>query len=783
MKIRTFIFLTVIVLGLFPLFVLVALNLPKTIDRLEYAAELETQARSQVDFAKLNARIRCLKKSLLHSATLPSTLEVVSHGGDTKALAVLFGNWFSLDEPISGFALFDASGRETLGSFRSQGRLVVRESMEERLSGPFLQDSLGLKGNEIFVGLVDEKSDPLRLTGRDKYTLILLSAVREAGKPAAGVIMMRVDMSTFLENFKNSLWVTENGTYLKGCQLDGQGRKIYAGVSDIGDCNAFAEFPGLKSEGGKGDPLILKDKALNKIAWMPLIFHAEKQAVMWVGTVVDESTIESWKFSLMLNVVVVICMMSLLVFFTANWITVRIDAIQKDLLVGLDDIINNEKRIVFDWRGPLEIKSLGADLTSFANRYTDTCEARTVAEAALRESEDKFRNLTASALDGIILMDQEGNVTYWNEAAATIFGFTSAEALGHSMHQLIDVRREGESKIVQGLEGEKLIGDFAHTVDLVAKNRSGSEVQVELSLSSTRIRKKWHAIWIVRDVTERKRSEKQARKQQEQLQHADKMISLGLLVSGVAHEINNPNSIALLNLPVLARAWESVKPILDEFYQETGDFSVAGVDYTVMRQQLPRVCAELEESAARIRQIVVDLKDYARAETSGHMVQVDMNDVVQSGVRLTMNSIHRATKRFTATYGEGLPQALGNRQRLVQVVINLIQNSCEALGESGRDIAVVTRYSRETDGVEIVIRDGGGGIAPDVLNKVTDPFFTTKRNMGGTGLGLSVSAGIVKEHNGMIHFASILNQGTEVIVSLPALREKVTEAVSSQDVS
>ncbi|MBW6519806.1 MAG: PAS domain S-box protein [Desulfoarculaceae bacterium] len=771
MKLRCFIFLTVIVLGLVPVFILVALNLPKTLDRLEHAAELETQARSQVDFAKLNARIRCLKKSLLHSATLPATLEVINHTGDKKALAALLVSWFVLDEPISEFFLFDASGREALGMSRSQGKLVVGEAGKEILTGHFLQESLGLKGNEIFVGLVDEQSDPLGLTGRDEYTLVLLSAVRELGTPAAGVIMMRVDMSTFLENFKNALWVTEDGVYLKGSQSVLQGGKIFEGVGGIDDCNAFEEFPGLKMEGLKGEPLILKDKNHNKFAWMPLIFHAEKQAVMWVGSAVDESAMKSWKFSLMFNVLVVIFLMSLLVFFTANWITGRIDTIQKDLLVGLDDIINNEKRVVFDWRGPVELRSLGADLTSFANRYTDTREAGMVAEAALRESEDKFRNLTASALDGIILMDQEGNVAYWNEAAATIFGFTSVEALGSPVHQLIDARREGESQIVQGLKGDNIVGDCAHTVEVAARNSNGSEVLVELSLSSTRIRNKWHAIWIVRDVTERKKNEEQARKQQQQLQHADKMISLGLLVSGVAHEINNPNSIALLNLPVLERAWESVKPILDEFYQENGDFIVAGVDYTVMRQQLPRVCSELAESAARIRQIVVDLKDYARVETSGQQVRVDMNEVVQSGVRLTMNSIHRATKSFTALYDEDLPEVLGNRQRLVQVVINLIQNSCEALGVSGRALTVITRYNREVDGVEIVIRDEGSGIAPDVLNKVTDPFFTTKRNMGGTGLGLSVSAGIVKEHNGMIRFVSVLDQGTEVIVSLPALSE------------
>ncbi|MFH2123336.1 MAG: PAS domain S-box protein [Pseudomonadota bacterium] len=771
MKIRSLIFLIVIFLGLVPLFIMVALNLPKTIERLEYAAELETQARSQVDFAKLNARIRCLKKSLLHSATLPSTLDVVKGTGDTKALSDLFVGWFTLDEPISGLALYDAAGREVLGYFRSQNSLIERESKTVRLDGRFLLDSLQLQGNEIYASLVDENSDPLSLTGRDEYTLILLSALRTPGSAATGVVMMRIDMSNFLDNFKDSLWVTENGIYLKGGPVDRHGRTIYTGIDKISDCNAFEEFPGLKSESWKGDPLILKDKHRNKIAWMPLIFHAEKQAVMWVGTVVDESAIRSWKSTLMFNVVAVTCMMSLLVFITANWITARIDVIRKDLLVGLDDIIKNEKRIVFDWNGPVEIKSLGEDLTSFANRYTDTCAARSAAESALRESEDKFRNLTASALDGIILMDHEGNIAYWNEAAATIFGYTSAEVMGQPIHQLIAARREGESEIVQGLEGQEMLCAYAHTVELTARHRNGNEILVELSLSSTRIRNKWHAIWIVRDVTERKKSEDEARKQQHQLQQADKMISLGLLVSGVAHEINNPNSIALLNLPVLARAWESVKPILDEFYQENGDFSVAGVDYTEMRQQLPRVCAELEESAARIRQIVVDLKEYARAETSGQMAEVDMNDVVQSGARLTMNSICRATKNFTTSYGEGLPRVLGNRQRLVQVVINLIQNSCEALGESGRAISVVTRYNRESDGVEIVIRDEGGGIAPDVLNKVTDPFFTTKRNMGGTGLGLSVSAGIIKEHNGMIHFDSILNQGTEVVVSLPAFCE------------
>ena len=247
------------------------------------------------------------------------------------------------------------------------------------------------------------------------------------------------------------------------------------------------------------------------------------------------------------------------------------------------------------------------------------------------------------------------------------------------------------------------------------------------------------------------------------------MISLGLLVSGVAHEINNPNSITLLNIPILLRSWESAKPILDEYFEENGDFAIGGIEYTEMRNKFPRIFLELEESAIRIKEIVADLKDYARQETSGQMSPVDVTEVVQSGVRLTLNSIHKSTNKFVTNYSPDKLMVLGNRQRLTQVVINLIQNSCEALDKTDLSLTVSTRYNKKIDGIEISIHDEGTGIAPADLKQVTDPFFTTKRSIGGTGLGLSVSAGIVKEHNGVMNFYSELGKGTEVVIVIPAL--------------
>jgi len=772
MKIRSFIFLLVIALGLFPVLILAALSLPKTIERLEYAAALETQARSHVGSTQLKARITCLKKSLIRSATLPSAFATIEDPSKVKTLSKVMKQWFKFDDQVKGFMLIDSEGIELLSVHRQENHFTKPDFSENHKGHQFLESSLAVKQNHVLVKLVDHKSDPFHRTRNDEYELIMSTPIVTDNGITQGVMLMRVDMSQFLQDFLASYWVTDNGSYLRGCRSENDlvHSNEYIQDGDT-DCNAFTEFPGLKIM-ETTDPLILISKNNSKVAWMPLVFNRKQQAVMWVGTPVDESAMKKWKMNMIITVLVIFFIMSILVFITAKWIAARLEFIQKDLLIGLHNIINNERQVAFKWNGPLEIKKLAVDLTGLSKRYSEICDARNDAEISLRESEDKFRSLTGSALDGIILMDHGGNITYWNEAAATIFGFSDKEAMGHPVHALIDPKREGDDLSVQPLEQVESGASFARTVELIARNKNGTDVYVELSLSSTTIKGQWHAIWIVRDITERKGDEEKAKIQRQQLKQADKMISLGLLVSGVAHEINNPNSIALLNVPILARSWESAKPILDEFYEENGDFSIAGIEYSTMRNQLPRICNELEESAVRIKQIVVELKDYARQETSGMMEAVSINDVVKSAIRLTSNTIQKRTRKFETHYSEEELMVEGNKQRLSQVVINLIQNSLEALENPDKSLNISTRYNPKVDGVEITISDEGTGIAPEDLKQVTDPFFTTKRNVGGTGLGLSVSAGIVKEHNGLMSFTSKLGTGTQVVIVFPAFHDK-----------
>lgn len=254
---------------------------------------------------------------------------------------------------------------------------------------------------------------------------------------------------------------------------------------------------------------------------------------------------------------------------------------------------------------------------------------------------------------------------------------------------------------------------------------------------------------------------------QRQLIQADKMTSLGVLVSGMAHEINNPNSLLLMNLPLLKDAFEDSLEALEKFHATHDDFALGGIAYTRMREEIPLMLTEMYEGVQRIKRIVDDLKDFARQGSANLNEDVDLNVITQTAVRLVDNSIRNATRQFEADYAPGLPLIKGNTQRIEQVIVNLILNACQALENAGQAIAVATGYNTEEKSVILKVRDGGRGIETDQLSQLINPFYTTKRELGGTGLGLSVSAGIIQEHHGAIDFDSTPGKGTTVTVTLP----------------
>jgi C4-dicarboxylate-specific signal transduction histidine kinase len=274
------------------------------------------------------------------------------------------------------------------------------------------------------------------------------------------------------------------------------------------------------------------------------------------------------------------------------------------------------------------------------------------------------------------------------------------------------------------------------------------------------------------EVTERKRALEELRLHQNKLIQADKMASLGILVAGVAHEINNPNGLILLNMPIIREVYQDAEEILETRYQEQGDFTLGGLPYSRMRNEVPHLLEEMQEGANRIKRIVEELKDFARQDTAAATDPVDFNGIVQAAVRLVDSSIRAATNRFEASYAPDLPIIPGNAQRIEQVVVNLLLNACQALPDKERRVALATFHDPGADTVVLRLSDEGTGIAPGHFPHLTDPFFTTKRETGGTGLGLSVSASIVKEHGGSLEFESDPGRGTTVTLALPCDRRK-----------
>lgn len=272
---------------------------------------------------------------------------------------------------------------------------------------------------------------------------------------------------------------------------------------------------------------------------------------------------------------------------------------------------------------------------------------------------------------------------------------------------------------------------------------------------------------LTREIAERTAAEEELRRNQQQLVQADKMAALGVLVSGVAHEINNPNGLILLNMPILKDVCADALELLEQHCPDQDQIRLGGLPYRRIRQELPQMLDEMQDGARRIKRIVEDLKDFARQDDAALMEPLNLNQVSQAAVRLVERSLRTATNRFEAEYAEPLPPVRGNSQRIEQVLVNLLLNACQALTDTNRGIFLYTFINETNTMAGVSVRDEGCGIAPEHLDRLTDPFFTTKRESGGTGLGLSVSAGIVKEHGGSLQFSSPPGQGTTATLLLP----------------
>ena len=379
-------------------------------------------------------------------------------------------------------------------------------------------------------------------------------------------------------------------------------------------------------------------------------------------------------------------------------------------------------------------------------------------------------NLLKAALEAtanaIVITGFGGEIIWVNPAFTRLTGYSNEEILYKSMNILKSGKQDNE--FYENMWDTIKAGAVWHG-EIINKRKDGSLYPEELTITPVKNQKDeiTYFISVKQDITERKRAEEQAKFQQEQLIQADKMVALGTLVSGVAHEINNPNNFIMLNTPMLQKIWENLLPVLDKYYDENGDFTVSNIKYTALKEKYPKMCQNILEGSRRIKRIVEDLKKFAQKTPSDIFEPVDINNVINSSITLLENSIKKSTDKFEISLAADIPNTIANFQYLEQIVINLIQNSCQALPDKSKGIYVSTSYDDNEKHLIVTVRDDGGGIKDEDMQRITDPFFTTKRDTGGTGLGLSISSKIIKDLGGRLEFTSRPNEGTTARIILP----------------
>ncbi len=281
-------------------------------------------------------------------------------------------------------------------------------------------------------------------------------------------------------------------------------------------------------------------------------------------------------------------------------------------------------------------------------------------------------------------------------------------------------------------------------------------------------------VW--QDITEEKKLRQEAEIRLQQLIQSSKMAALGEVMAGVVHEINNPNSFIAYNVPLLEKIWTLCEPVLEQHASAHPGWAGQGVRFEEIKQDMMEIIEAFRIGSDRITKVISNLKDFSRADEGAEMRPLRVNEVIRRTLMIVGGQIRRSVSRIDLRLSDDLPPVPGHFQKLEQVFANLLINAHQAV-TPGREgvITVTTRFLERLKCVVAAVEDNGQGIEPKVVGRLFDPFFTTRREAGGTGLGLSVSYGLIREHGGLIGVLSRPGVGSRFTVFLPLERESLPD--------
>ncbi len=364
-------------------------------------------------------------------------------------------------------------------------------------------------------------------------------------------------------------------------------------------------------------------------------------------------------------------------------------------------------------------------------------------EAFLRKSEARFRELADLLPQTVFEVDLHGKLLFANRTAFEVFGY-SQEDLDQGLNVLdlfLPKVRERISVNTQRILG----GEMLNGIEYTALKKDGRTFPIEVYVCPVIQDNQPAGLrGIAIDITERKAAEEAQKKLQEELVDAEKLAAVGTCAAGIAHEVKNPLSIIIQGVEYLKSAVESDTALLD-------------------------VMERIKRSALRADNIIKGLLSFTR-QTPIQAENMDITPIIEETLSFVEYQIKAKDIKIVRQYAPDLPNVTVDSNQIKQVFVNLLLNSFEAMQNGGTVTisAEATRNEKDKRYLQVSIADTGCGIPENKLEKVFDPFYTTKDTPGNAGLGLSVTKGIIDKHHGKIRIESETDKGTRVIIGLPA---------------
>jgi PAS domain S-box-containing protein len=401
----------------------------------------------------------------------------------------------------------------------------------------------------------------------------------------------------------------------------------------------------------------------------------------------------------------------------------------------------------------------------------ETVWTRMELEHDLRENEKMFWLLFEQESDAIITFDTSlRSISDINDAVVDLYGFARGELIGNDLLMLMD--KANRDSLCRAFESTEPGNPFI-LLRQEHRRKDGTLVPVSCRGRIIEMNGRQHLFCSIRDITEKIRKEEEDALLQAQFLHSEKMASIGVLATGIAHEINNPMAFISSNLLTLAKYVKKIKqfcgyvaqdiePAMPDALRDTLQAKKQSLNIDFVVQDAVDLVDESTSGAERIKKIVQDLRLFARSD-SDEPESFDVHDYIENTINIIWNEL-KYKAQLEKQYGR-VPAMVGFPQKLSQVIMNLLVNAAHAIEEQGT-ITITTR----TEGQDacIAIADTGCGIEKKNLAKIFEPFFTTKQAGKGNGLGLSIASDIVtKKLHGKLSVESRVGKGTTFMVRVP----------------